>query len=236
MKLFNKTTRTITAITALATLASAAAVETASAAILRCPLSLARRTITTPLPGGWWTTPIINRLSATRLVTFGDGSKALQCVYGASGSVQRKPPAGQSCRAVRGGFRCNIMLHPRPITPRPQTFSTGRINLRQTSLADFDRNSSARRAADIRFQAETRDLLYLVPWNGAKIGVGNRSNRGFAGCSTARMSTHRVSLRDVPVGSYVCIRTNEGQISQFRMNAISRGSPKTLSLGYTTWR
>jgi hypothetical protein len=38
------------------------------------------------------------------------------------------------------------------------------------------------------------------------------------------------------VGSYVCVRTNEGRISQFRINAISSGSPRTLSLGYTTWQ
>jgi hypothetical protein len=50
------------------------------------------------------------------------------------------------------------------------------------------------------------------------------------------MSANRVSLRDIPVGSYVCVKTNEGRISQFRVNGISSGSPKTLSLGYTTWQ
>jgi len=46
-----------------------------------------------------------------------------------------------------------------------------------------------------------------------------------------------VRLADVPVGSYVCVRTNEGRISQFRMNAITpAAAASTLTIGYTTWR
>jgi hypothetical protein len=44
-----------------------------------------------------------------------------------------------------------------------------------------------------------------------------------------------VPLAAVPVGSYVCMRTNQGRISQFRMNGISGGYPKVLQMGYTTW-
>lgn len=40
----------------------------------------------------------------------------------------------------------------------------------------------------------------------------------------------------MPVGPYVRVRTNEGRISQFRVNAVSGGPPKTLKLGYTTWQ
>jgi hypothetical protein len=31
------------------------------------------------------------------------------------------------------------------------------------------------------------------------------------------------------------MRTNQGRVSQFRMNAISSSSPRTLSIGFTTW-
>ncbi len=195
-----------------------------------CPLSQARRTITDTLPSGWWTTPIVNRLSDTKVQNIG-GEPALICVYGSSGSVQRKAPRGETCTAVGGGFRC---VSARPAGP--QTFSTKRLNIRQTYLIDLDRGSATNSNADIWFQAETRDLLYLTPRNGAKMGVGDRSNRGYGGCSSARMTGNRVSLRDVPVGSYVCVRTNEGRISQFRVNDLSSGSPKILSIGYTTWR
>ncbi|HSM41060.1 MAG TPA: hypothetical protein VK862_09940 [Afifellaceae bacterium] len=215
----------------LATLGLAATAGSAFAdSNISCPLSQARRTITDNLPSGWWTTPIVNRLSDTKVQNIG-GEPALICVYGSSGSVQRKAPRGETCTAVGRGFRC---VSARPAGP--STFSTGPINVRQTFQFDLDRGRVQPSGADLWFQAETRDLLYLVPRNGASIGVGDRSNRGYAGCSSARMSTNRVSLRDIPVGSYVCVKTNEGRISQFRVNGLSAGSPKTLSLGYTTWQ
>jgi len=197
---------------------------------ITCPLNQARRTITDSLPDGWWTTPIVDRLSETKISTIG-GRSALLCIYGSSGSIQRYAPEGHTCKVVRDGFLCEALV------PRPQTFSTGQLDIPQTYTFDLDRGRVGDRDnSDIWFQAETRDLLYLVPRNGARISVGDRSNRGYTGCSTARYSNDRVPLRDIPVGSYVCVRTNEGRVSQFRLNEVSRGTPKTLSIGYTTWR
>lgn len=206
---------------------------------IRCPLSQAKRTITDPLPRGWWTTPVVDRLSGTRVQQIG-GRPALVCLYGNSGSVQRKPPVGQTCTPTRRGFRC-VSGSPRPGPRRgsgtePRAAAAGTITVRQTYMFDLDRGREQRRGADFWFEAETRDLLYLTPKNNARIGVGNRSNRGFAGCSRARFSGNRVSLRDIPVGSYVCAKTSEGRISQFRVLALSSGSPKTLRLRFTTWR
>ncbi len=75
------------------------------AATIQCPLPDARRTITNPLPEGWWTTPIVNRLSDTRVADIG-GEQALICEYGNSGSIQRRAPSGQTCRAADRGFTC----------------------------------------------------------------------------------------------------------------------------------
>ena len=196
---------------------------------ISCPFNQARRTITESLPEGWWTTPIVNRLSETKISKIG-GRDALLCIYGASGSVQRYAPSGHTCQTTRQGFRC------RAVATRPRTFSTGEIDVPQTYTFDLDRGRVGGDNVDVWFQAETRNLLYLVPRNGARMSVGDRSNRGYAQCSNARYSKYRVSLRDIPVGSYVCVRTNEGRVSQFRVNRISRGTPKTLSIGYTTWK
>lgn len=214
-----------------AALASTFAPSAAMAETIRCPLDQIRREVTTRLPAGWWNTPIVNSLTQTKIITFSGGKKAMQCLYGPAGSIMLEVRSDKTCTAISGGFNCTTTGG-----GAPRTFKTGTISLRQTYLADFDRNSSQSSAADIWFQAETRDLLYITPKNGAKLGVGNRSNRGYAGCSTARYNSSRVSLRDIPVGSYICVKTNEGRISQFRMNSISGGSPKTLALGFTTWR
>lgn len=208
----------------------AAGASAANAAFVGCPLTEARRTITDRLPPQWWTTPIVDRLSDTRVSNIG-GKPAMICIYGNSGSIQRNVPDGQNCAAVRGGFNCQARA---PAGPR--TFSTGRLDIPQTYLFDLDRGAVTEAGADFWFQAETRDLLYIVPRNGALMGVGDRSNRGQRGCASARLSRDRVSLRDVPPGSYVCVKTDRGRVSQFRVNSISSGSPKTLSIGYTTWR
>lgn len=211
-----------------ALLQSGTAAEAAFQSI-SCPLEKIRRTVTTALPNGWWHTPIINSLQSTKVVQIG-GKNALQCNYGAAGKIQRNAPTNARCQAIAGGFRCETR-----VAAGPSTFSTGEVNIPQTYAVDLDRGRITSAGADIWFRAETRDLLYLSPRNGAKIGVGNRSNRGFAGCSAARFTSERVSLRDVPVGSYVCVKTDKGRISQFRVNRVA-GSPKTVTIGYTTWR
>lgn len=205
-------------------------VSAAEADTIRCPLDQIRSEVTTRLPDGWWNTPMVFSLRETRIVNV-SGRSALQCDYGPSGSIQRYAPDGADCRAVRVGFECRTAAASGPVT-----HSTGPVELDQTYLVDLDTGRVQRDGADLWFQAETTDLLYLTPVGGARIGVGNRANRGRDGCASARMSSNRVSLRDVPVGSYICMMTGEGRVSQFRLNDISGGSPKRLSLGYTTWR
>ncbi len=216
----------------------------AAAESINCPLSQARRTVTNDLPDGWWTTPMVNNLSETRVQDIG-GEPALVCVYGPSGSIQRNAPENHTCTARTGGFECTPRVRlvpgiiPRPMptpTPTPVTHSTGPLSVPQTYTFDLDAGGVGGAGADIWFHAVTNTELYLEPRGGAQMAVGDRSNRGLAGCSAESFSATRVPLADVPVGSYVCVRTNEGRISQFRMNAISSGSPKTLSIGYTTWR
>ncbi len=203
----------------------------AVAETINCPLREIRREVTTPLPPGWWNTPQVWRLQETRVISLG-GRTALQCDYGPSGNIQRYAPDGATCSARSGGFQCASAGG----GGGAQTHSTGPIELRQTYTADLDTGRVGGNGADIWFQAETANLLYITPRNGAQISVGNRSNRGYAGCAAARYTNARASLRDMPPGSYICVKTNQGRISQFRVNAISSGSPKVLSLGYTTWR
>ncbi len=194
---------------------------------INCPLPQIRREVTTALPSGWWNTPIVNSLVETRVITIG-GKVALQCLYGGAGSIQRYAPEGANCTASGGGFDC--------VAAGPRTFSTGPLNISQTWTADLDRGLVGdNAAADIWFEAETATLLFITPRNGARISVSGRRNRGRDGCAGAHFSANRFSLSDLPVGTYVCVRTNEGRISEFRVNGLSGGSPKTLSIGYTTW-
>ncbi|MDP1736679.1 MAG: hypothetical protein Q8L23_04480 [Caulobacter sp.] len=218
-----------------AALLFAAAPAVANAVEINCPATQVRREITTPLPGGWWNTPIVNSLTDTAVVNIG-GTPALQCRYGPAGSIQRNAPGGMTCTARPGGFSCHP-FGPPPPPPTPGTFSTGGISLPQSYLVNFDNGTvGGGGGADLWFHAVDPTHMYLQPRNGAVMAVGDRSNRGWAGCRVAAFSPAPVPLAAVPVGSYVCMKTNAGRISQFRVNGINPGYPKTLQLGYTTWR
>ncbi len=229
--------RTRTAAAALAAFGFAAAIPgaaQAAAEYIPCPLAQVQREITTALPPGWWNTPIISTLTEVQVIPIG-GQPALMCIYGASGSIQRDAPEGATCTADAGGFAC--ISAPPPPPAGPVTFSTGGIDVSQTYQFDLDQGQVGNAAtSDIWFQAVSPIEMYLTPQNGAALAVGDRSNRGYDGCSAATFTTDRVPLIFLPVGSYVCARTNEGRISQFRLNNVVISLPVVLSLGYTTWQ
>lgn len=206
----------------------------AQATTFDCPARSVQAQVTTRLANNWVAAPLEFPLAAVAVRSGRGGNPIMSCRYGfdarnAAAIVEYQIPEAMECQAEGLRFAC---------TRPARTHATGPLEVRQTFAFDLDQGvvGGARSAADVWFQAETNDLLYLEPMNGAELGVGDRSNRGRDGCAAARYSAARVSLRDVPVGSYICARTNQGRISQFRVNGVSRGSPRTLSLGYTTWQ
>jgi hypothetical protein len=124
-------------------------------------------------------------------------------------------------------------LPPPPPPPViPETFSTGPIDLQQTFTANLDNGNVGGGGTDIWYQAVTAVEKYITPQNGARIALGDGTNRGYAGCAAETFSNASVPLADMPVGTYVCVRTNQGRISQFRVNGFVG---TTMKLGYTTW-
>jgi len=123
-----------------------------------------------------------------------------------------------------------ILLPEPPVVP--VTFSTGPIDLPQTFTANLDNGTVGGGGVDIWYQAVTAVEKYITPRNGATIAVGDGSNRGYEGCLMESFSGDDVPLADIPVGTYVCVKTNQGRISQFRVNGFMG---TTMKLGYTTW-
>ena len=117
------------------------------------------------------------------------------------------------------------------------TYSTAIVTLPGTSCVDLDTgNIGCDGNADIWWEQVTAVERYLTPQNGAKAGVAGTTSVGYLGCSTLALSTARINGSDdasnkIPVGTYVCVLTDAGRYSQFRVNTYGYD----LEIGYTTW-
>ena len=129
-----------------------------------------------------------------------------------------------------------IVIDPGVIVPlppvTPSTHSTGPINLQQTWDMNLDNGATGDAGGDVWYRAVTATQKFLQPIKGAKLALGDGSNRGFAGCKVASFSTTPIPLAAVPPGTYVCALTNQGRVSQFRVNGFNGA---TMKIGYTTW-
>ena len=225
--------KSITIVGGVALLASSMTPNAIAApTVINCPVDQFRTEVTTPLPTGWWQTPQVGNLVDTRVTNVG-GTPTLICDYWAYGdkvAVMRKAPAGKTCRARSGGFRCD--------GAGPVTHRTGHLEIQQTYLADLDNGTTAgpHSKADIWFQAKTATSRFITPRNGARIAIAGNRSIGKSGCSALPMSASSIPLSSVPVGTYVCVKTNRGRISQFRVNQPVGPSPGVLKIGYTTWK
>ena len=121
-------------------------------------------------------------------------------------------------------------------TPMPVTHSTGSLAIDQTWMADLDEGQvDVGAGMDIWFEAETATERYVTPTNGAMIAAVGTSSIGREGCAAAPLSNSRIPIQSLPAGAYVCVRTNQGRFSQFRVNAAVGPSPGVLQIEYTTW-
>lgn len=143
-----------------------------------------------------------------------------------------RPSLGSAINNKASSVAVFVGPAPAPAPAAPVVFSTGHISLQQTFTANLDNGTTGGGGTDIWYQAVTGVEKYITPRNGAKLSLGDGSNRGLAGCTAASFSGERISVWVMPIGTYVCARTAQGRISQFRLNGYSG---TTMKLGYTTW-
>jgi hypothetical protein len=125
-----------------------------------------------------------------------------------------------------------VLPLPLPVEEPPVTLSTGSVDLPQTWRLDLDSGTVGAGGADLWFHAVTAADRYLEPVGGAALALGDGSDRGRDGCRDAAFSTERIRVQQSLEGSYICARTGEGRISQFRFNGMDG---TVMKLGYTTW-
>jgi hypothetical protein len=124
-------------------------------------------------------------------------------------------------------------------TLEPVTYSSGTLDIPQTYIVDLDQgvvvDNAHQDQGDFWFEAATPIERYVTPWNGTQIALVGTVAPGLSGCQSASYSSNKIAIADLPVGTYVCVQTNEGRYSQVRIEAPVGPSPGTLSIGFITW-
>jgi len=80
-----------------------------------------------------------------------------------------------------------------------------------------------------------RKSEYLHPQHGARLARGGAAEAGFLGCSKAVYAKGAIRIDDLPVGSHICVHTNEGRFAEMRIEAFDK-KEKTIWFTYTTWK
>lgn len=114
----------------------------------------------------------------------------------------------------------------------PVTFSTGLVNLPLDGRVNLDTGVVGGAGADLRYVPGPGISRRIELRNGALAYVGDGSNRGYDGCRIAPVSGGHIPVAALPPGTYVCVRTSEGRVAQFRVNSYTA---TLMRLGYTTW-
>ncbi len=211
----------------------------ASARQIPCPAGEVKTNVTTRIPSPWWHTPQAGPLDSTRISEIG-GETTLVCVYDVNGtmvSVMRKPPNRMPhCVTRDNGFTCRARAFGGGGGGgAPVTHKTGPLSIPQTYRADLDNGTVSSGGADIWFEADTATRRYITPVNGAKLAIHSGGATSKQVCADTPKTSNRIPIASVPVGTYVCVLTNEGRDAIFRVNAAVGASPGTLEIGFTTW-
>jgi len=209
----------------------------AHAETYECPLSTARRNIVNTLPSGWYTTPVQNRLMATRVVNIGR-QPTMSCDYGEVGSVMREVPAGQTCVARTGGFECASSSGPTPM-PTSETHRTGTFNVRGTYDFDLDAGAEATRAtSDFWYEVIRAGETYFTPRNGARLASFGAREPSYADCAAATLTNTRTRIETLGAGAaWLCVRTSEGRLARLHIDGVNRFvSPQVMTITFATWR
>lgn len=115
----------------------------------------------------------------------------------------------------------------------PDTYSTAGINWKLSYTIDLDTGTQGEGSGNDLWYEVGDGENFITPTNGGKIALGDFSQHGWSGCNGATFTTAKLSTQDAGVGSYICVKTNEGRISEFRINGYE--DDFTMKIGYTTW-
>lgn len=76
--------------------------------------------------------------------------------------------------------------------------------------------------------------LHLIPQHGAALAIGDLKEAGFQGCALAQYAKGKIRIDDLPRGTHICVRTNEGRYAEMRLEESGLRSDR-VAVTYVTW-
>ncbi len=157
--------------------------------------------------------------------------------YNYSSNIAQLPPA---INDKASSVRVHTFMILQPLVPplqiipvTPATHSSGLLDIPSSYQFDLDSGVvGGGPSADLWYHNIGGGTRYLEVENGAKHARGDGSNRQYPGCYNATYSSAPLPFAALAPGTYVCVKTSEGRISQFRVNSFNG---LTMKIGYTTW-
>jgi hypothetical protein len=124
---------------------------------------------------------------------------------------------------------------PPTLTPTPQVFNTGTVDLIVDTGLDLDSGMINQAAKDdLRYQVTEQGQAQLLPENGARLVVFGQALPGFLDCASLSLSTTPILMDDLQPGAYLCYRTTEGLPGRVSLTAYDP-QRQSMTLEYLTW-
>jgi hypothetical protein len=122
------------------------------------------------------------------------------------------------------------------LTPTVEVQAVGSASLALDDTLDLDTLFVNSDGSDLRFRTTLVDPSFqLVPLPGARISVFGSTQPGFFECRDADLRALPVFIDDLPLGAYLCHRTNLGLPGWFRLDTFDQGTG-TITLQVLTWK
>lgn len=132
-----------------------------------------------------------------------------------------------------GGFYVQISVGP-TATPTPKVHTAKKITVNAGSNFDLDEGDpgASDGTKDAWYHKVSEAEQYIEPQNGAQFKKWGNSPPTFNDCKGAALSGSAISFADIPVGTYVCYKTNQGRYGRVQIEDMTT---TTIRLDFRTW-
>jgi hypothetical protein len=130
-------------------------------------------------------------------------------------------------------FYVQIVVGPTP-TPVPEVYEAETMTIDSSYHFDLDDGDSTADSSsrDAQYEAVSDVEQYLKPVNGATFKKWGGSAPSYNDCDDASLSSNKIPMGDIPVGTWVCYETNEGRIGRFEVEG---KTTYTWTIDFRTW-